>query len=101
MENLLKLFVSARILKPLMSLCVGTWLTIVFLVNVRGVLIGLCFMLGNVRTAIALAKVRLFVRCRAQGCYIASVPLKRLVELSGYDKTRWSFKDGWLILEAF
>jgi hypothetical protein len=49
----------------------------------------------------AMAKIRLFVRCRAQGCYIASVPLKRLVELSGYDKTRWCFKDGWLILEAF
>jgi hypothetical protein len=30
-----------------------------------------------------------------------SVPLKSLVELSGYRKTRWSFEDGWLILEAF
>jgi hypothetical protein len=47
MENLLKLFVSARILKPLMSLCAAIWLTIVFLVSVRGVLIGLCSMLGK------------------------------------------------------
>jgi hypothetical protein len=47
------------------------------------------------------AKLRLFVRCRKQGCYIASVPVKRLVELSGYHKRHWSFEDGWLILEAF
>ena len=46
-------------------------------------------------------KVRLFVRSRKQGSYIASVPLKRLVKMSGYDKKRWEFKDGWLILEAF
>jgi hypothetical protein len=32
---------------------------------------------------------------------IASVPVKRLVELSGYKKLRWSFVDGWLILESF
>ncbi len=32
---------------------------------------------------------------------MVSVPLKRLVELSGYDKTRWRFEDGWLVLEAF
>lgn len=48
-----------------------------------------------------LGKVRLFVRVRAQGCHIESVPLKRLVRLSGYRKRRWSFEDGWLILEAF
>jgi hypothetical protein len=47
------------------------------------------------------AKIRLYVRSRKQGSYIASVPLKRLVELSGYDKKRWEFKDGWLILEGF
>ena len=48
-------------------------------------------------------KIRLFVRVRndAKGCYIASVPLKQLVKLSECSKTRWSFKDGWLILEAF
>jgi len=50
-----------------------------------------------------MAKIRLFVRTRKnnKGSYIASVPLKQLVKLSGYDKTRWSFEDGWLILEAF
>jgi len=48
-----------------------------------------------------MVKLRLFVRCRKQGAYIASVPVRRLVELSGYDKRRWRFEDGWLILEAF
>jgi hypothetical protein len=50
-----------------------------------------------------MVKLRLFVRFRKSngGYYIASVPRKLLVELSGYDKTRWSFEDGWLILEAF
>ena len=48
-----------------------------------------------------MGKVRLFVRVREQGCRIESVPLKRLVELSGYRKRRWGFEDGWLILEAF
>jgi len=46
-------------------------------------------------------KIRLFVRKRKQGSYIASVPLKHLVELSGFRKKRWEFKDGWLILEAY
>jgi hypothetical protein len=52
---------------------------------------------------IGLAKIRLFVRVRNQnrGSYVASVPLKQLVKLSGYDKRRWSFEDGWLVLEAF
>ena len=36
-----------------------------------------------------------------QGCRIESVPLKRLLELSGFRKRRWEFRDGWLILEAF
>lgn len=45
--------------------------------------------------------MRLFVRVRKQGSRIESVPVKRLAELSGYDKTRWSFEDGWLILEGF
>jgi hypothetical protein len=48
-----------------------------------------------------MAKLRLFIRVREQGSYIASVPLKQLVKLSGYRKTRWRFEDGWLILEAF
>ncbi len=49
----------------------------------------------------SLAKVRLFVRVREQGCRIESVPLKRLLELSGFRKKHWEFKDGWLILEGF
>jgi hypothetical protein len=48
-----------------------------------------------------MAKVRLYVRRRKQGGYIASVPLKCLMELSCYDKKRWQFKDDWLILEGF
>jgi hypothetical protein len=50
---------------------------------------------------VGMAKLRLFVRVRKQGSRIESVPLKRLIKLSGYDKRRWEFKDGWLILEAF
>jgi hypothetical protein len=38
---------------------------------------------------------------RVQGCRIESVPLRRLVELSGFRKRRWDFEDGWLVLEAF
>jgi hypothetical protein len=48
-----------------------------------------------------MGKVRLFVRGRKQGCRIESVPLNRLIKLSGFRKRRWEFKDGWLILEAF
>jgi hypothetical protein len=48
-----------------------------------------------------LGKIRLFVRVRKQGGRIESVPLKRLLRLSGYRKKRWKFEDGWLILEAF
>jgi hypothetical protein len=56
-----------------------------------------------IRVGGMMAKLRLFVRYRKSngGYYIASVPMKRLVELSGYRKRRWSFEDGWLILEAF
>jgi len=50
---------------------------------------------------VVLGKVRLFVRVREQGCRIESVPMKRLAELASYRKKRWSFEDGWLILEAF
>jgi len=46
-------------------------------------------------------KISLFIRCRKQGCYVASVPLKKLIKLSGYRKKRWTFKDGWLILKAY
>ena len=48
-----------------------------------------------------MAKIQLYVRTRKQGSRIESVPLKRLVKLSGFRKKRWEFKDGWLILEAF
>ena len=59
-----------------------------------------------------MVKIRLFVRTRKQGSYIASVPVRQLVKLSGYSKTRWSFEvvkasdgesvvGGWLILESF
>jgi len=48
-----------------------------------------------------MAKIRLYLKVRVQGVRIDSVPLKQLVRLSGYDKRRWSFVDGWLILEAF
>jgi hypothetical protein len=47
------------------------------------------------------AKIRLYVHSRKQGSYIASVPLKHLIELSECRKKRWEFKDGWLILEGF
>jgi len=50
---------------------------------------------------VILAKLHLFVYVREQGARIESVPLKRLVELSGFRKRRWTFEDGWLILEAF
>ena len=46
-------------------------------------------------------KLYLFVKVRKQGAYVASVPVGRLVELSGYRKRHWPFVDGWLILEAF
>ena len=58
-------------------------------------------MLGRIGRGIGLGKVCLLVRVREQDCRIESVPLKRLVELSSYRKKRWSFVDGWLILEAF
>jgi hypothetical protein len=48
-----------------------------------------------------LAKIRLFVRSREQGSYVASVPLRRLVKLSAYRRRRWSYEDGWLVLDAF
>ena len=54
-----------------------------------------------VRGADLVAKIRLFIRCYKQGCRIASVPMNDLIKLSAFPKRRWSFKDGWLILEAF
>jgi hypothetical protein len=52
----------------------------------------------------SLVKLRLFIRSRKQGSYIASVPLKRLGELAGCRYRNWRIEevDGgfWLILEA-
>lgn len=48
----------------------------------------------------SMSKIKLFVRVRKQGSRIESVPLKKLVKLSGFSQRRWEFKDGWLILEA-
>jgi hypothetical protein len=50
---------------------------------------------------VIMGKLRLRICVRVQGARVESVPLKRLEELSGYRKRRWSFKDGWLVLEAF
>jgi hypothetical protein len=51
-----------------------------------------------------LCLLRLFIRKRKQGCYVASVPLKRLVELSGCGFRNWRIEESesgvWLILEA-
>jgi hypothetical protein len=55
----------------------------------------------RLRGCLLLGKVRLFVCVRYQGGRIESVPLKQLIKLSGYRKRRWSFEDGWLVLEAF
>jgi len=48
-----------------------------------------------------MAKLCLFIKVRKQGSRIESIPLKELIELSGYEKKSWSYEDGWLILEAF
>ena len=49
--------------------------------------------------------IRLSVKIRKgnRGSYIASVPLKKLEKLSKAPpkSRRWSYEDGWLILEAF
>ena len=51
----------------------------------------------------SVAKILLRVQLRKSngGYFIASVPRKRLVKLSGYRKLRWSFDGEWLILKAF
>lgn len=48
-----------------------------------------------------MGKVRLLVSTRGHGSRIESVPLKDLVELANFHKRRWSYADGWLILEGF
>lgn len=54
-----------------------------------------------------MGEIRLCVKKRAhgEGCYIASVPLKRLLKLAEYKQKVWKVRvlDGavWLILEGF
>jgi len=60
----------------------------------------LCLFYANTLWSCRMSKLRLFVRSRKQGSRIESVPLKQLIKLSGLRKRRWTFKDGWLILEA-
>jgi hypothetical protein len=49
-------------------------------------------------------KLRLFIRKRKQGFYVASVPVRRLVELSVCGFRNWRIEESeggvWLILEA-
>jgi len=61
------------------------------------------FLLPHRWLCLKMSKISLFVRTRrgGQGRYIASVPLKKLEKLSKFRKKRWTFKDGWLILEAY
>jgi hypothetical protein len=56
-------------------------------------------------TVVPKKSIRLFVKTRKdnKGSFIASVPLKKLNKFSNAPEKsrRWSFEDGWLILEAF
>ena len=56
---------------------------------------------GYYRVLIKMGKISLHISTRKQGSRIDSIPLKKLVKLSKFRKKRWTFKDGWLILEAF
>jgi len=51
-----------------------------------------------------LLRLRLFVRKRKQGCYVASVPLKYLLRLAKCGFRNWSVEEvengWWLVLEA-
>lgn len=61
---------------------------------------GLSYML--VQRWFEVSKISLYVATRKHsgGRYIASIPMRKLVELSKCHKKRWTFKDDWLILEA-
>ena len=48
-----------------------------------------------------MSKISLRIHTIKQGSRIRSVPLRKLIKLSKCREKRWSFKDGWLILEAF
>ena len=77
-------------------LCI--WLVIVGFVALRAALRTDIRRLGD---RVLLGKVRLLVKVRGHGARIESLPLKDLVLLAGFRTRRWSFEDGWLILEAF
>ena len=68
-------------------------------------ILNVCFVSLLVWRGFRLAKksIKLFIRTRKQGSYIASVPLQKLNKFSKAPEKsrRWSFKDGWLILEAY
>jgi hypothetical protein len=68
-------------------------------------ILSICFASYVVSRLFGLAKksIKLFVRSRKQGSYIASVPLQKLEKFSKSPEKsrRWSFEDGWLILEAY
>jgi hypothetical protein len=43
-------------------------------------------------------KVKLYIRVRKQGAYVASVPLKTVEEMSSKSHRSWYLEDGWLVL---
>lgn len=49
-----------------------------------------------------MTKLRLCVKVRKQGARIESIPLKKLVDMSVRfeGSRRWSYVNGWLILES-
>lgn len=90
-------------------ICLSFWLYM-GIVRFKGLPLTHCFLLltyvlyvccVQIPRGDGMPKVRLFVRVRKQGARIDSVPLKALVQLSGCRKRRWSYEDGWLILEGF
>jgi len=74
------------------------------LLNIKVILVYTVCLYGSVdyyMVLIKMGKISLYIRTRKQGSRIDSIPLKKLVKMSESRKKRWSFKDGWLILEAF
>jgi len=43
-------------------------------------------------------KVRLFIRVRKQGAYVASVPLRTVEKMSRRSGKYWYLEEGWLVL---
>lgn len=60
----------------------------------------ICVFLLLYPVVLSLAKIRLAVKVREQGSRIESVPVKHLIVLAGCSDRRWSFEDGWLVLEG-